>query len=71
MNQSNLFSWSETGTFVVVPHSDFEQVSDAGVSSDVENVQTVACKSSNSVQVTVSTAALAAMETNTHVGRGA
>lgn len=62
---------SQTRTFVVVPHSYLEQVSQAGVSGDVENIQTVACERPDSVQVTVSAAALAAMETDANVGRGA
>lgn len=58
-------------TFVVMPNADLPQVAKAGVSRDLENVQAVAGESATAVQVSVATAALTTIQTDTHVGSGA
>lgn len=58
------------GTFVVVPHADLEHAAQARVGGDVEDVQAVSSERSHAVQVSVSAAALAPVETDADVSRG-
>lgn len=58
-------------TLVVVPNSDFPDVAQVGVGGDVEDVECIARKSSPAVQVAVSAAALASIQADPNVSRGA
>lgn len=59
-----------SGTFVVVPHADLEHAAQTGVGGYVEDVQAVSSERADAVQVSVSTAALTAVETDADVSRG-
>lgn len=54
-----------------MPHADLEHAAQAGIRGDVEDVQAVACEGADPVQVAVPAAALAAVEADANVGRGA
>lgn len=62
--------WVCLCTFVVVPHADFEHAAQARVCGDVEDVQAVSSERSHAVQVSVSAAAVAAVEADANVSRG-
>lgn len=54
-----------------MPNPDFPDVSQAGIRGNVEDVEGVACKGSPVVQVTVTAAALASIQTDAHMSCGA
>lgn len=58
-------------TLVVVPNSYFPDIAQAGVCGNVKDVESVARESSSAVEVAVPTAALASVQTDPHMSRGA
>lgn len=53
-----------------MPHADLEHAAQARVCGDVEDVQAVSSERSHAVQVSVSAAAVAAVEADANVSRG-
>lgn len=58
-------------TLVVMPNSHFPDAAEVGVCGDVEDVESIACEGSFGVKVTVPTAALTSIQTDSNMGCGA
>lgn len=56
-------------TLVVMPNSYFPDTAQAGIRGDMKNVESVACECSSAVEMAVSTAALTAIQTDSHMSR--
>lgn len=58
-------------TLVVMPNSYFPDAAQAGVRGDMKDIEGIAWKSTPAVEMAVTTTALASIQTNSHMGRGA